>query len=57
MGGRGSSTQAHYDVAHNVFVQLHGEKRFELRPPSAHRSLHVFPDAHPRARKSQVSEP
>ena len=28
MGGEGVITQAHYDVANNVFVQLHGKKRF-----------------------------
>ena len=53
-GSAGACTQAHYDVADNVFVQLHGQKRFELYPPSAADALHVFPDAHPRARKAQL---
>ncbi len=58
-GSAGVTTQAHYDVAENVFVQLHGEKEFLLWPPSCALSLHVFPDAHPRARKAQlrVEEP
>ena len=55
VGSGGSATQAHYDVADNVIVQLHGEKRVRCYPPSAHEALHVFPDAHPRARKSQVN--
>ena len=46
--------QAHYDVADNTFVQLCGTKEFLVYPPSAAANLHVFPDAHPRARKSQV---
>jgi hypothetical protein len=54
VGSEGSGTQAHYDVADNVIVQLHGTKRVRCYPPSAHEALHVFPDAHPRARKSQL---
>ena len=50
----GACTQAHYDVADNVFVQLHGQKEFLLWPPHCHEALHLFPDAHPRARKSMV---
>lgn len=52
--GAGSTTQAHYDVANNVFVQLHGQKRFTLYPPTQHLELSLFPDSHPRARKSQL---
>ena len=54
LGGVGSATQAHYDVMHNVFVQAHGFKHFRLWPPSAHVAMAVFPDAHPRARKSRL---
>jgi len=36
-------------------MQLFGTKRIRLWPPSAYRELHVFPDAHPRARKAQVN--
>ena len=54
MGTSGSATQAHYDVADNVIVQLYGTKRIRCYPPEAATALHVFPDAHPRARKSQV---
>ena len=54
MGGNGSTTQAHYDVLHNIFVQVHGRKRFRMWGPDAHMALRVFPDSHPRARKSQI---
>ena len=54
MGTSGSATQCHYDVADNVIAQLHGTKRVRIWPPRAVEALHVFPDAHPRARKSQV---
>jgi Cupin-like domain len=55
MGTNGSATQAHYDVADNVIVQLFGTKRIRCYPPKAATALYVFPDAHPRARKSQVN--
>ena len=54
MGTSGSSTQAHYDVADNVICQMFGTKRVRCYNPGLARTLHVFPDAHPRARKSQV---
>jgi hypothetical protein len=55
MGGKGSTTQAHYDVSHNVFTQVSGRKRIRLWGPGEHMALRVFPDAHPRARKAQIS--
>ncbi|GFH59877.1 hypothetical protein CTEN210_16353 [Chaetoceros tenuissimus] len=55
MGSSGSSTQAHYDVADNIIVQLYGTKRVRCYPPKAALDLYVYPDAHPRARKSQVN--
>jgi hypothetical protein len=55
MGTSGSATQAHYDVADNVIVQLYGSKRIRCYAPDAFAELYVFPDAHPRARKSQVN--
>jgi len=54
VGGKGSTTQAHYDVLNNIFVQVYGRKRFRLWGPQAHAMLRVFPDAHPRARKARV---
>ncbi|KAL3932871.1 MAG: hypothetical protein SGBAC_010645, partial [Bacillariaceae sp.] len=56
MGTSGSGTQCHYDVANNVILQLFGTKRIRCFAPHAGVThLHVFPDAHPRARKSQVN--
>ena len=33
-----------------------GHKRFRLWPPGAHFAMHVWPDAHPRARKSRLAD-
>jgi hypothetical protein len=52
--GHGAVTQTHYDMAHNVLVQVLGKKRITLFPPQAHQCLHLFPYLHPRARKSQI---
>jgi len=54
-GTSNSGTQCHYDVANNIIVQLYGTKRIRCYPPSMGiYNLHVFPDNHPKARKSQV---
>eukprot|EP00941_MAST-03F_sp_MAST-3F-sp1_P002131 g2131.t1 len=54
IGGNGSTTQCHYDVSNNFFSQLHGRKRFRIWSPEHHFDLCVFPDAHIKARKSQL---
>ncbi len=55
IGTSGSGTQCHYDVADNIVVQLFGTKRIRIYTPSVGvYNLHVYPDAHPKARKSQV---
>ncbi|KAJ8610587.1 hypothetical protein CTAYLR_007148 [Chrysophaeum taylorii] len=54
VGSRGSTTQSHYDVADNVLVQSVGRKRVRVWSPGEHGPFHVFPDAHPRARKAQA---
>ena len=51
---RRATTAAHYDVMDNAFVQLHGRKRFRIWGPEALAALKVFPDLHPRARKTQL---
>lgn len=53
----GVTATPHYDVTHNCFVQLHGTKRFRLAPPTAARSMYLFPAAHPNARQSQATDP
>eukprot|EP00536_Pseudo-nitzschia_multiseries_P015352 jgi/Psemu1/42200/gm1.42200_g len=54
MGGTGVVTQAHYDTDDNVFVQVSGTKRFVFYAPSQSIDLRLYPDCHPRARKSQI---
>ena len=54
IGGKGTSTTAHYDVMDNVFIQMYGRKKFRLWGPEAAKDLHVYPDVHPKARKSQI---
>jgi hypothetical protein len=54
LGGVGSTTQSHYDIANNCFLQLFGSKRIRVWHPSTHTQMHPFPDAHPRARKSRL---
>jgi len=55
IGTNGTGSPLHYDVAHNMYVQVSGEKRFRLFPPSDHLRLHLFPRVHPSTRMSQIS--
>ena len=60
LSGANVTTQCHYDVDHNVHVQLAGSKRWVLFPPQAASELSLFGFLHPRYRTSQVpfhSEP
>ena len=54
VGGNGSTTQSHYDVADNVLGQCLGTKRIRCWAPSSHWAMAPFPDAHPLARKAQI---
>ena len=54
VGGNGSTTQAHYDVADNILGQCLGTKRIRCWAPSSHWAMTPFPDAHPLARKAQI---
>ena len=54
VGGNGSTTQAHYDVADNILGQCIGTKRIRCWAPSSHWAMTPFPDAHPLARKAQI---
>jgi hypothetical protein len=56
IGGENTQTQAHYDVLDNIFVQAYGTKTFKFWPIQEFVRLKVFPDIHPRARKSQLSQ-
>mmetsp|Transcript_6588 Transcript_6588/g.10381 ORF Transcript_6588/g.10381 Transcript_6588/m.10381 type:complete len:325 (+) Transcript_6588:845-1819(+) len=55
VSSKGCGTRAHYDAFDNRFRQLEGEKRVRVWKPQEHINLHIYPDAHPRARKSQVN--
>ena len=54
IAGAGQATPAHYDVSGNMYVQVHGRKRFVLFPPSAARYLYLFPKIHPADRSTQI---
>lgn len=54
IGSANVTTNFHVDDAHNLYVQLHGVKRFYLLPPSAFDRMQVFPLAHPHDRQSQI---
>ena len=50
MGARGVVAQSHYDIQHNIFAQLRGEKPFVVAPPSEALAYRLFPEAHVRSR-------
>jgi len=55
MGGANVTTHWHYDMSHNVFMQVYGEKNFRLLSPLHLDALSVWPFLHPRNRKSRLS--
>ena len=50
----GVQAALHYDVYHNVLVQIAGTKRVWLLPPSELPNLRMYPSLHPRYRHSQL---
>lgn len=50
-----TTTPAHFDLSHNFFVQIHGEKHVLLAPPSAWEFLYLYPVLHPGHRSVQVN--
>lgn len=52
--GKGAATPAHYDLYHNMYLQLEGRKRFLLFPPAQWQQLYPYPLLHPGGRASQV---
>ncbi|GAB5369217.1 hypothetical protein AAMO2058_001386600 [Amorphochlora amoebiformis] len=46
IGNKGVVTPAHFDEMHNFFIQVYGEKTFQLFPPSAWRELKLYPKFH-----------
>lgn len=55
VGGSNVTTTLHYDGVHNLFVQLHGSKRFLLLPPVAW--LYVYPTPYSLSRQRQSAIP
>jgi ribosomal protein L16 Arg81 hydroxylase len=53
-GAAGTETRLHYDFSHNLFVQLHGRKRFQLFSPGDSTRLYRYPLKHWYAHFSQV---
>ena len=51
---KGVVAQAHYDLINNLFVQVHGTKRFLIYPPASAQDLNIHPNSHPSARQSQA---
>ncbi len=51
---KGVTAQAHYDLINNLFVQVHGTKKFLLYPPASAQDLNMHPNSHPSARQSQA---
>lgn len=51
---KGVTAQAHYDLINNLFVQVHGVKKFLIYPPASAQDLNIHPNSHPSARQSQV---
>ena len=49
------TTPAHYDGAHNAYVQVRGAKRFTLLPPGGWRTVGLYPRVHPSSRQAPAS--
>ncbi|XP_065846591.1 jmjC domain-containing protein E-like [Oscarella lobularis] len=52
IGRQGITTYTHYDATYNFFVQIEGEKRFTLFPPST--EMYLYPCLHPHYGHSQI---
>jgi hypothetical protein len=55
LSGPGATCQAHWDSKHNVFISLHGRKRFYLWPTEALPSLRLHSAAHALYPKSMIN--
>ena len=54
LGKRNVTSNIHYDISVNTFVQIYGTKRFVLFPPEETPNLYLYPALHHRYRRSQV---
>lgn len=55
IGSKGSTASLHHDPFDNLFVQIHGTKRFTLFSPDHHHALYVYPKTNPSNRQAQVN--
>eukprot|EP01052_Picozoa_sp_SAG31_P023720 SAG31_NODE_1974_length_6755_cov_6.833383_1_plen_367_part_00 len=55
LSSKGSTCQCHWDSKHNIFVQLHGRKRFFLWPTEALPLLYLYPSSHASYPKSMLN--
>ncbi len=56
VSSKGTIALPHYDLEHNLFFQLSGEKTFTISPPSSYPLYNPFPFLHPQWRQSQRRE-
>ena len=56
LGTRGVTANCHFDRSHNFFVQLSGQKRWILYPPTDWNSFYLYPSFHPSYHQSQVGK-
>eukprot|EP00475_Leptophrys_vorax_P006909 TRINITY_DN14322_c0_g1_i1.p1 TRINITY_DN14322_c0_g1~~TRINITY_DN14322_c0_g1_i1.p1 ORF type:complete len:468 (-),score=109.62 TRINITY_DN14322_c0_g1_i1:22-1425(-) len=54
MGSKNVTAHTHYDMVHNVFIQLYGKKKFTLFRHEDIGGMYVFPRVHPQVRQSQI---
>ncbi|CAK9111919.1 Hypoxia-inducible factor 1-alpha inhibitor (Hypoxia-inducible factor asparagine hydroxylase) [Durusdinium trenchii] len=54
VGKEGTTTGLHYDVFHNMHVQITGHKRFLLVDADYWDKVYLFPYTHPHSRHSQL---
>jgi len=50
----GAIATVHYDIQHNFFCQVSGNKTFRLAPPTAHQFLMPYTSSHPRYRQGYM---
>lgn len=54
MAHEGVTANTHYDRSHNFFVQVVGQKKWTLYPPSAFFQLYMYPHHHVHYHQTQV---
>lgn len=55
LGSEGATASTHYDTSENIYVQLHGRKRFLLWEPRWAAAFHLYPALHAGYRHGQFN--